>query len=193
MNLIVFHQDLTPSDAIILRKLADDISRHQDQSRSDSSYGADAQRDAGDLLILKSLNDPADKNFEPSIFMIFNTCDLPSCLPSFLYNWIFCRYLTCARKIVRFQADVVILTHLLFYFITSVPGAAFFFYRFSYPYSIFFLLRHTILCYSLVMHQHIYIGGIFAKKPGLRIINAFPLHHQSFNTPYLEHRLLSPR
>lgn len=145
--------------------------------------------------MLKALNDPTDKRFEPSIFTTVDTRDLSSNLPAFLHHWMCRYYLAWARKIVRHETDVIMLTHLILYFTTSVPSATFLFYRFSYVHAIlhFAIQLYYMGTYTLMMHQHIHMGGILAKTHGLRVIDTLfpyvidPLMGHTWNTYYYHH------
>lgn len=161
----------------------------------DSSWGVAADRDASDLAILKALGDPADKRFTPSIFTTIDTEDLPSTLPAFLYHWLLRYYVSWARKVVRRETDVIMLTHLILYFTTTVPSAIFLFYRFSYIHAtLHFAMQLSYMGpYTLMMHQHIHMGGILAKTAGLRVFDTLfpyitdPLMGHTWNTYFYHH------
>ncbi|KAK7421204.1 hypothetical protein QQX98_002334 [Neonectria punicea] len=92
---------------------------------------SDAQsRDEDTLRRLQALNDPKDPRFEPSVFNNFDLNQIK--LPRLLDENILRPYIRAARTIVRVETDVVMLTHLLLYFSTSVPSALFLFWRFTF-------------------------------------------------------------
>ena len=120
---------------------------------------------------------------------------MSSSLPTFLHYWVFRHYFVWAKNIVRHQTDVIMLTHLILYFTTLVPSAGLLFYHFSYIHAIlhFAMQLYYMGTYSLMMHQHIHMGGILAKASGLGIIDTFfpyiidPLMGHTWNTYYYHH------
>lgn len=96
---------------------------------------------------------------------------------------------------MRHETDVIMLTHLILYFTTLVPSAGLLFYHFSYIHAIlhFAMQLYYMGTYTLMMHQHIHMGGILAKASGLRIIDTFfpyiidPLMGHTWNTYYYHH------
>ena len=87
-------------------------------------------------------------------------------LPQLLDEWVLRPYIRLARSIVRVETDVVMLTHLLLYFATSVPSAMVLFWRFTWLHG----LLHVVMqfsymgSYTLMMHQHIHMRGIFHHR-----------------------------
>lgn len=87
------------------------------------------------------------------------------------------------------------LTHLILYCTTLVPSAVFLFYRFSYVHAVLHVAMqlYYLGTYTLMMHQHIHMRGILAKKPGLRIIDTVfpyimdPLMGHTWNSYYYHH------
>jgi hypothetical protein len=75
-------------------------------------------------------------------------------------------YIKFGRTIVRTNTDVVLLTHLILYFTTSVPSGIYLFYHFTWIHAILHWLMQSyyVGTYTLMMHQHIHGGGILAKK-----------------------------
>lgn len=107
------------------------------------------------------------EQFEPTVF---SGIDLSSIqLPHSVDAWVLRPYIRVARRIVRFDTDVVMLTHLLLYFCTSVPSAAFLFWKFTWAHGLLhFVMQVTYMgTYSLMMHQHIHIRGVLSKKLAL--------------------------
>ena len=81
-------------------------------------------------------------------------------LPNWLDQFILRPYIDVARSIVRFDTDVVMLTHILLYFTTSVPSALLLFWKFSWMRAIF----HVIMQASYVgtVSFKIILPGVFA-------------------------------
>ena len=211
MSSVVFSKDLLPADVVVLRNLADDIDRHEQKEQhsrgtdakatlrenghADPSWGVEPERDASDVATLKGLNNPADKTFEPSIFTTIDARDLSSTLPGFLNHWLLRYYVPWARKIVRHEIDIIMLTHLILYFSTSVPSAIFLFYRFSYVHAILHLAMQGYYMgpYTLMRHQHIHMGGVLAKLPFIRAFDTLfpyitdPLMGHTWNSYFYHH------
>jgi hypothetical protein len=125
---------------------------------------AETVRNEDAVAALTALNDPNDPAFEPTII---NGIDLDQLrLPPLLNAWILRPYIRLARSVVRVETDVVMLTHLLLYFTTSVPSAAFLFWSFSWVHGLlhFVMQLSYIGTYTLMMHQHIHMRGILDKR-----------------------------
>ena len=112
---------------------------------------------------LQALNDPKQDGFDPTVLV---TWDLNRDDNSTLYHYVLKPYINFARQIVRNDTDVVMLTHLIMYFTTSVPSTIWLFSDFSYIHGVL----HTVMqvwyagSYTLMMHQHIHMGGILSRK-----------------------------
>ncbi|EGC47687.1 conserved hypothetical protein [Histoplasma capsulatum var. duboisii H88] len=113
---------------------------------------------------LSALNNPQHKDFEPTIFVGWDFKDIK--LPHLINEYILRPYVNVGRRIVRVETDVVMLTHLLLYFATSVPSAIFLFYHFNWAHGVFHWIMQSyyVGTYTLMMHQHIHMGGILARK-----------------------------
>lgn len=77
----------------------------------------------------------------------------------------------------RFETDVVMVTHLILYFTTSLPSALWLFYRFTYLHGLLHILLQgwSIGVYTLLRHQHIHQRGVLNKGSWARIFDhAFP-------------------
>lgn len=113
---------------------------------------------------LKALNDPQDPDFETTILVSWDTKDLKKY--PFLDKWVLQPYIRFARKVVRVETDVVMLTHILLYFITSVPSAILLFRQFHWVHGIlhWIMQSYYVGTYTLMMHQHIHMGGILKKS-----------------------------
>ncbi|KAI1379526.1 hypothetical protein F4677DRAFT_442503 [Hypoxylon crocopeplum] len=183
MSSIIISPELPPNDVVLLRNLADDIQRcEQKPTTSAESPGRNAEqsssapgqeavdgtsnhyisssRDEQDLGQMRALNDPANEDFEPTIF-----------------------------------SDVVMVTHLILYFTTSIPSAIWLYYHFTYLHGIIHsaMQFYYVGTYTLMMHQHIHGGGILRKQSLIRLFDvAFPyitdpLMGHTWNTYYYHH------
>jgi hypothetical protein len=121
--------------------------------------------------------------------------DLKARLPAVVYQHVVLPYVAWARTIVRHETDVLMLTHLIMYFTTSLPSALWLFYRFTYLHGILHLAMQFwyVGTYTLMMHQHIHMRGILAKRPFLRVIDTLfpyitdPLMGHTWNTYFYHH------
>jgi hypothetical protein len=169
---IVFDPNLTKLDFLVLQNLAADIKEHSSngiengQASLNGSGAWGKSRDEATLAALTALNDPKDPAFEPTVI---NGTDLNHVrLPKVLDKWVLRPYVRAARSIVRVETDVVMLTHLLLYFATSLPSALVLFWRFSWLHG----LLHVVMqfsymgTYTLMMHQHIHANGILHRRYG---------------------------
>ncbi|KAL6358978.1 hypothetical protein LRP88_09176 [Fusarium phalaenopsidis] len=179
MDRLVFDPLLTKPDALVLESLAADIraetteEKHQGltkrvanghSNRESPANGSAWHRDDGTIAKLAALNDPKDPNFEPTVFNGTELSQLK--LPHILDQWVLQPYIRVARSIVRVETDVVMVTHLLLYFTTSVPSAALLFCRFWWIHALVHCLVQIsyVGTYTLMMHQHIHMRGILSKK-----------------------------
>lgn len=91
------------------------------------------------------------------------------------------------------QFQVLRVTHVLLYFTTSVPSAIHLFHNFSWMHGIFLIIIQLSYkgAYSLLMHQHIHVGGIlkkcFALLDELFPYILDPLMGHTWNTFYWHH------
>jgi hypothetical protein len=78
-------------------------------------------------------------------------------------------YVSWAAGIARRPTDVVMVTHLLLYFLTSLPSAVYLFRNFTYLHGVlhFVMQFYFMGTYTLMMHQHIHMRGILAPKYAL--------------------------
>ncbi|KAI5868382.1 hypothetical protein GGS23DRAFT_602178 [Durotheca rogersii] len=143
-------------------------------------------RDEEDLARMKALNDPASPEFEPTVFSSVDLRDLSARLHPFVYDYVLLPYIH----------DVIMVTHLIIYFTTSVPSALWLFYRFTALHGVlhFAMQFYYMGTYTLMMHQHIHGGGVLRKSPLL--IRCFdlafpylidPLMGHSWNSYYYHH------
>ncbi|KAF2083510.1 hypothetical protein K490DRAFT_76497 [Saccharata proteae CBS 121410] len=147
--------------------------------------------DGSTIETLNALNNPKHAEFEPTIFVLWDLKDIN--LPPFLNDYVLQPYIRWARRTVRVETDVVMLTHLILYFTTSVPSALYLFHNFTYPHAIlhWIMQSYYVGTYNLMMHQHIHMRGILAKKYWL-FDQAFPylldpLFGHTWNTYFFHH------
>ena len=149
----------TPADKILLT----DLYRDLDDVKSD-----EVQRSANEgektLKQLANLGNATHLDFQPTVFtswdVTLNTLTTTGNLSSILLR----NYVNWARRIVRHETDVVFLSHILIYFFTSVPSAAYLFYHFHYLHGVAHLLM-TIWysgSFTLMMHNHIHHNGVLS-------------------------------
>ncbi|KZZ99108.1 fatty acid desaturase [Moelleriella libera RCEF 2490] len=181
---IVFDKALTKADQVVLESLARDIRHHRGKPATsngkldvDSGLGSESsgdeaacslsQQDARQVLALKALRDAKSAKFEPTIVLSVDDCS--SLIPSALDRYVLQPYIRHARKIVRHETDVVMVSHLLIYFTTLVPSALFLFRHFTYVHAVchFIMQMYYVGTYTLMQHQHIHQRGILSKKYGI--------------------------
>ncbi|KAK1778964.1 hypothetical protein QBC45DRAFT_149130 [Copromyces sp. CBS 386.78] len=154
-----------------------------------------ATRTSEAITHLSALNDPTSPSFEPTITNFFDLADLQSFtwLPSSVLN----AYTQWASSLIRVPTDILMITHLLLYFSTTVPSAFYLlFIRFSWPHAIL----HAVIngwyvgTYTLMMHQHIHMRGILTRdKLWTRVVDAVfpylldPLMGHTWNSYYYHH------
>ncbi|KID91306.1 acylamide-delta3(E)-desaturase, partial [Metarhizium majus ARSEF 297] len=197
---VVFDPNLTKPDVLVLQNLVADIREYQerdeqlqrrrDKEGSDEEKGQ-SHRDEATITALAALNDPKHALFEPTVFSQVDTGDIR--LPPSINAWVFRPYVRVARSIVRVETDVVMLTHLLLYFSTSVPSAMFLFWKFTWVHGLLhFIMQVSYMgTYTLMMHQHIHMRGILNR--GLSILDSLfpyitdPLMGHTWNSYYYHH------
>ncbi|MCJ1264119.1 hypothetical protein MMC22_003990 [Lobaria immixta] len=124
----------------------------------------DSQDDQKVIDRLNAWNDPKSDHFDPTVFVAW---DLPLVnLPVVLDRGVIQPYIRWARTVVRTETDVVMLTHLIMYFTTSVPSVLYLYYRFSWCHGVLHWLMQSyyVGTYTLMMHQHIHMNGILSRK-----------------------------
>lgn len=218
---LVFDTALTPADRVVLSNLAKDIAESKQQKEGATCTGADVATQntalnlsnssttatcldqkldvsghepkdtCDDITALKAENDPSSPQFEPSVFSSVDLRNLK--LPGPVDKYLLRPYISWARKMVRVETDVIMLTHLIIYLSTSIPSAIILFRNFTYTHA----LLHVVMqfyytgAYTLMMHQHIHMRGILAKQYSL-FDHAFPyildpLMGHSWNTYFYHH------
>ncbi|KAI0111222.1 fatty acid desaturase [Nemania sp. FL0031] len=206
MASIIISSELTPSDQLVLQNLASDIQTRQSSSNAapngtakttgvcaksvpKSQNGAakrglsqqasklPVDQNTRDIDTLVGLNDPASQEFEPTVFSSWDLKDLESRLPPGVYQYLLVPYISWAQGIARYKTDVVMVTHLIMHFTTSLPSALWLFYRFSYLHGILHMVLQGwyIGAYTLLRHQHIHQRGVLAKRSWVQLFDhAFP-------------------
>ncbi|KAF4466233.1 acylamide-delta3(E)-desaturase [Fusarium albosuccineum] len=188
---IVFHSDLTKADTLLLQSLADDLEESAPRKNGPSSSGlgldkqdldagaklrgrgagpdvnASRERDEATLRQMEALNNPKDARFEPTVVMSVDLDNIK--LPYVLDKFLLRPYVRFARSMVRVETDVVMLTHLILYFCTSIPSAILLFRNFSWIHGVlhFVMQFYYMGTYTLMMHQHIHMRGILNKRLAL--------------------------
>ncbi|KAH6604176.1 fatty acid desaturase [Trichoderma cornu-damae] len=184
-SALVYDRGLTRADHIVLKNLDNDIAQRRNahqpepsadpkvdgdwhhvsaESQAEPQDGEDSIDAAKDIALLKSMRNPADAHFEPTIVVSID--DLPNRLPKPVNKLVLQPFVGWARKTARHETDVVMIVHLILYLTTSVPSAILLFRNFN-P---FHGCVHAIMqvyyvgTYTLMMHQHIHQRGILSKK-----------------------------
>lgn len=152
---------------------------------------ADKADDTTTKNALQAYNTPEKEGFEPTVFV---TWDLKAIhLHPTIDHYILQPYIRWARKVARKETDVVMITHIILYFLTSLPSALVLFRHFSWPHAVLHGLMQGwyVGTYTLMMHQHIHMGGILAKKyRWFDLVFPFitdPLMGHTWNTYYYHH------
>ncbi|KAI1827580.1 fatty acid desaturase [Xylaria intraflava] len=218
MDSIIVSPELTPSDLLVLKNLARDIPSHPPpttrkstgvpatpvlKSRKLTANGGlghsaserSGDQNARDVATLVGLNNPTSQDFEPTVFSSFDMRDLKSRLPSGVYRYLLLPYISWAQKVARYETDVVMVTHLIMYFTTSLPSALWLFYRFSYLHGALHVLLQGwyIGAYTLLRHQHIHQRGVLAKRSWVQVFDHVfpyvmdPLMGHTWNSYFYHH------
>ncbi|RDA84565.1 hypothetical protein CP532_1123 [Ophiocordyceps camponoti-leonardi (nom. inval.)] len=169
-RLISLDDALTVADRLVLTRLLQDI------KEADSDTGSDEVKTDQDVAALKA------KRHVPTVFLSVDGC-LPLLQP----------YIRLAQKAARHQTDVVMITHLLLYFCTTVPSALLLYRHFSLVHGLLHVAMQLYYMgtYTLMMHQHIHQRGILTKSLAL-IDRLFPylldpLMGHTWNSYYYHH------
>lgn len=139
---------------------------------------------------LEALNFPGNPDFDPTIFLTWDTPNLNSRVRSGLRP-----YIDWAQNAVRYPTDVVMITHLILYFTTSVPSAIYLFRNFTYTHGFLHWMMSTyyVGSYTLIKHQHIHANGVLAKRFPYSWIDCLfpyitdPLMGHTWNSYYYHH------
>ncbi|KAI0889218.1 uncharacterized protein GGS22DRAFT_153429 [Annulohypoxylon maeteangense] len=223
MDSIIISPELPPNDVLLLRNLSEDIQRCQQNTgpstkssakkssgktvnNESSASGQEAtngtignhvlaSRDESDLTSMRAVNDPTHKDFEPSVFCTVDFRDLSSRLHPVIYKHILLPYVKWAQNVARHPSDVIMVTHLILYFTTSVPSAIWLYYHFTYIHGfIHFIMQvYYVGTYTLMMHQHIHGGGVLRKTSWVHLFDITfpyitdPLMGHTWNSYYYHH------
>src|SRR4051794_39610751 len=87
--------------------------------------------DERDIAAMKAVSDPKSDDFEPTVFVSWDLRDLKLRYPR-LHQYVLQPYVSWAAGIARRPTDVVFVTHLLLYLVTSLPSAIYLFRNFTY-------------------------------------------------------------
>jgi hypothetical protein len=198
--------NLTRADLIVLNDLLYDVDATKKKKLSkQSKNGAVAghrektnieAEDEDDETVQKldAMNDPAAPEFEPTVFSSYDLKDLQQ--HPRIYRYLLLPYINFARKIVRVETDVVILTHLIIYCCTSIPSALLLYRHFTIAHGIthWLLQGYYTGTYTLLMHQHIHMGGVLSKRSVvIRLFDELfpyvlnPLMGHTWNSYYYHH------
>ena len=210
---------LPKADLVVLHSLLEDVKRTQiknddsaetlscvklSQFSSDESFQTKTTTEAEeapdvvpsrndkDVARLRAYNDPRKAEFEPTVFSAWDLSAVQ--LPFGLNQRLLYPYIRWARSKIRNETDVVMITHLIIYFTTTIPSAIILLFFHSHN---LHGIIHSLMqiwyagSYTLMMHQHIHINGILAKKYGW-FDYAFPyildpLHGHTWNSYYHHH------
>ena len=137
------------------------------------------------------MNDPSSADFEPTVFVTWDLGDFNVTIRKILAP-----YIAWAQNIARFRTDVVMVTHLLLYFTTSVPSAIWLYHSFTYTHGTLHWLMQSwyVGTYTLMRHQHIHLGGVLTKRFPYSIVDSLypylldPLHGHTWIT-YVYHHI----
>ncbi|KAF4537621.1 Acylamide-delta 3-desaturase [Lasiodiplodia theobromae] len=160
--------------------------------RKDSANEGDHENQST-IDALEALNNPKHADFDPTVFIFWDNANIK--LPRFLDQHVFQPYVRWARTVVRVETDVVMFNHLILYATTSLPSALYLFYNFSWIHGILHWVMQTYFVgtYMLMMHQHIHMRGVLAKRNPWRIIDSVfpfitdPLFGHTWNTYFYHH------
>ncbi|KAI9715440.1 MAG: hypothetical protein M1812_005916 [Candelaria pacifica] len=151
---------LTQADAIVLNTLLQNIN----DAGVPANAGKTDHDNATSLKLLADLNDATSAGFQPTVFTTWDEKDIH--LPSPLQTYLLQPYIRWARGVVRRPTDVVFLTHIILYLLTSVPSAIYLYHKFTWPHAIGHWLMQLYYSgpFTLLLHNHIHNNGVLAKK-----------------------------
>jgi hypothetical protein len=139
---------------------------------------------------LESLNTQESPNFDPTVFLFWETKDLNPTVKAILQP-----YITWTQKVVRHPTDIVMVTHLILYCTTSIPSAIYLFNNFTWLHGLVHWIIQTyyVGTYTLMKHQHIHMGGILARRLPYSLLDTVfpymidPLFGHTWNSYYYHH------
>ena len=186
--------NLTQPDQLVLQYLLKNATSQEKglESTKTKNQHDHKVREKDLLTALEALNDKDDQHFQPTVFCTWDLKDVP-CHPPVLRKLLH-TYIHWASRVVRRPTDVVFITHLALYFVTSLPSAIYlFFYNFTWLHGIIHsgMTGYYFGSYTLMMHNHIHNGGILSRKWWLLDILfpylTDPLMGHTWNSYYYHH------
>ncbi|PYH49469.1 uncharacterized protein BP01DRAFT_352937 [Aspergillus saccharolyticus JOP 1030-1] len=191
---LVLEHLLKEAESPAAPKTPTNLSNPSQNEEEEQATALDAQAQLT-LQHLESLNDPHNSStFTPTVTVTWDLPELRRRVPA----WLLQPYIQTARSLVRVETDVVMLTHLLLYFSTSVPSALYLFFgTFHWWHGLLHWLMQSyyVGTYTLMMHQHIHMGGILTRSSSsliTRVDSLFPylldpLMGHTWNSYYYHH------
>ncbi|KAF7592331.1 hypothetical protein BBP40_000387 [Aspergillus hancockii] len=143
---------------------------------------------------LHNLNDSTNAAFDPTVFQFWDTRHLRDKLPPSVRKYVLEPYIAWAKSIARFPTDVVMVTHLLLYLVTTIPSVIYLYcYHFTWVHGILHWIIQIWFAgtYTLMKHQHIHMNGILA--PPYQLVDQLfpyildPLFGHTWNSYYYHH------
>merc|ERR1712000_514588 len=119
---IFYDPNLTQADRLVLECLEGDIKTRVERADTDRQHehrADDLDRQNTTVATLTALNDPKSAHFVPTVFNGLDLHTQP--VPKWVNRWLLQPYVRLAQSVVRHETDVVMFSHLLLYFTTSVP------------------------------------------------------------------------
>ena len=149
---------LLKPDLLVLQNLLQDIRKSHGTLGQAGTGSLRAHDDQSSLRALDKIHG------EPTVFTSWDLKDLPTG-KGFKAD-LLRAYITWAQGIVRNPVDVVFLTHIILYLSTSLPSAAFLFYRFTWIHGVLHCLLQLSYCgpFTLMLHNHIHNNGLLKKR-----------------------------
>ncbi|KAE8352499.1 hypothetical protein BDV28DRAFT_148958 [Aspergillus coremiiformis] len=156
--------NLTAPDRLVLNSLREDIDAGKETQKKKGEEEVEDEAASKTIDKLLNWNNPGTPDFEPTVFVSWDLPDLK--LPPLVDRWLLQPYIKWARKTVRVQTDVVMLTHLVLYFTTSVPSAILLFSHFTWIHGLchWLMQSYYVGTYTLMMHQHIHTNGVLQRQ-----------------------------
>lgn len=173
---------LTVPDRLVVRDLFADVNAkgmHVSVPESPTQQVANGHLDTVDesdklstqeaIQKLGDLNDKSNPSFDPTVFQEWDLSVLEAKLPPVVQQYVLRPYISWTQGVVRYNTDVVMLTHLILYFTTLVPSALLLYYRFSWIHGVLHWVLQLWCCgsFTLMKHQHIHMNGVLSPKYGL--------------------------
>ncbi|KAL9096034.1 MAG: hypothetical protein Q9165_001556 [Trypethelium subeluteriae] len=146
---------LTRPDHVVLDSLFHDV-QYPFNDHGSTSIDKDA------IAQLQALNDEKNVDFQPTVFTTWDEKDLPP----FVNHYFVKPYTMWAKKVVRHPTDVVFLTHIITYFLVSVPSAILLFCHFTWVHGVLHAIWSlwSAGSFTLMMHNHIHNNGVLSKS-----------------------------